>query len=176
MTLEAPRAGSSLAEQPLHSVSQSGGLRGFANGLCHRSQRQALSGDRLQIKGSEDPPGRLSHQKPMSLMPQRCEGRARLRDVRPRDGRGRAATSQAREAHREPKGARGHVRAWEPRAGQQGPGCEGCRGQWNGTCRGSRTWDGCHGWSRVERMQSGLLWPNLVVTPKKACSQGGQSP
>ena len=102
-----------------------GGLWGFADGFCHPGQRKTLSRDRPQVKGSEDPLGRLSPQKPMSLNPQRCEGRAGVRDVRPRDRRGRAAPScQERtwKAHREPKGAQGDLRGWDLRLRQQEPG------------------------------------------------------
>lgn len=61
----------------------SGGLWGSAGGLCHQALRAALCRGRPQMKGSQDPTGRLSHQKLMSLMPQRCEGRAGVRRGRP---------------------------------------------------------------------------------------------
>lgn len=55
----------------------------------------------------------------MSLMPQRCEGRAAVREWG-LETKGAGSTvlprAQAWETHTEPEGAQGHLRAWEPQA------------------------------------------------------------
>lgn len=71
----------------------------------------------------------------MSLMPQRCEGRAEVREARPKHQRGWAALScqgQAWEAHRGPEGAQGHLRAWEPHTEATGARLRGVEGSSRG--------------------------------------------
>lgn len=64
-------------------------------------QREAYLRNGPQAKCSETPLGRLSHQKLMTLPPQRCEGRAGVGDVRPRE---HTHTHTHRKKREEPEG------------------------------------------------------------------------
>lgn len=93
--------GSSQAEPPLHPS-------GRALELLPQGRGEARSRDLAQVRGSEGPLGGLSHQELMSLTPRRCEGRAGVGDVRPRDRRDRGALS----CHRQAAKARGSPGGW----------------------------------------------------------------